>query len=535
MKKLHFIISIFVFTILLGCSSDDSNIDLDGLSAPANISVLTTVTQDNSGKVTFLPTGEGVTQYKISYGDGTSESVYFSAGATITHTYKEGIYKAKIVAMGISGKTTEINKDIIVSFNSPANLVVVITNDVSVSKKITVKATADFALFYDVYFGEAGKPEPVSVNNGESVSYTYKEAGVYTVRVVSKSAAIKTVEHTEQITAKLIVNPTASAPVPPIRLDANVISIYSSKYKDVEGTNFNPNWGQSGSLSEFELAGDKMLNYTNLNYQGIAFADGVKLDVSKMDYIHLDVWTADLEKLAIFLISSTKINGERPVTKDLVANQWTSIDIPISAFTSQDGFTVADIFQLKLVGTPDGKNIYLDNIYFYKLPAESVALPLDFESANLTFGWGGFGTVDASIATNPDKTGANVSDKVVKIDKKTGAETWGGASLNLESVPDFSKGTKVKVNVWSPRTGVDILYKMEVSTSPKDGNGNPTVFIEVHATTTVANAWNVLTFDLTSAASFSTSNKYDRVILFPDFGKSGTGETYYFDDIKQSN
>ena len=76
---------------------------------------------------------------------------------------------------------------------------------------------------------------------------------------------------------------------------------------------------------------------------------------------------------------------------------------------------------------------------------------------------------------------------------------------------------------------------MEVSTSPKDGNGNPTVFIEVHTTTTVANAWQVLTFDLTSAAGFSTANKYDRVILFPDFGQMGTGAIYYFDDIKQSN
>ncbi|MGE6355628.1 hypothetical protein ACQKCJ_17295 [Flavobacterium sp. NPDC079362] len=531
MKKLHFIISIFVFTILLSCSSDDSNLDLEGLSAPTNIAVLTTVTQDNSGKVTFTPTGEGVTQYKINYGDGSPDSDYFSTGATTTHTYKEGVYKSKIIAMGVTGKTTEINKDVIVSFKSPENLVVVITNDVSVSKKITVKATADFALFYDVYFGEPGTTTPVSVNNGESVSFTYKEAGTYTVRIVSKSAAIKTVEHTEQITAILIVNPTASAPTPPNRLDANVISIYSSKYKDVEGTDFNPNWGQSGTLSEFELAGDKMLNYTNLNYQGIELK-GVTVDVSAMDYIHMDIWTADLEKLDIFLISKT--NGEKAVSKNLTANQWTSVDIPISAFTSQ-GLTVADIFQLKLVGTPAGKNVFIDNIYFYKLPAQSVSLPLDFESADLTFGWGGFGNVDASVVTNPNKTGTNVSDKVVKIDKKSQAETWGGASLNLESTPDFSKGTKIKVNVWSPKAGVDILYKMEVSTSPKDGNGNPTVFIEVHATTTVANAWNVLTFDLTSAADFSANNKYDRVILFPDFGKAGTGDTYYFDDIKQSN
>jgi hypothetical protein len=59
-------------------------------------------------------------------------------------------------------------------------------------------------------------------------------------------------------------------------------------------------------------------------------------------------------------------------------------------------------------------------------------------------------------------------------------------------------------------------------------------FVEVEATTTVANSWQIL-FDLTTAASFKTTNAYDRVILFPDFGVTGVGTTYYFDDIKQSN
>lgn len=363
MKKLHFIISLFVLTILLGCSSDNSNIDLEGLSAPINVAALTTVTQDNTGKVTFLPTGEGVTQFKINYGDGSPESGYFSSGATTTHTYKEGTYQSKIIAMGVSGKTTEVAKEVVVSFKAPQNLKVVITNDVSVSKKVTVKATADFALFYDVYFGETGKPEAISANNGESVSYVYKDAGVYTIRVVSKSAAIKTTEYKEDFTAKLVLNPTASAPTPPNRPAGNVISIYSSKYTNVAGTNFFPNWGQSGNYSEFDLNGDKMLNYTNLNYQGIALADNVTVDVSGMDYVHLDVWTADLQKLETFLISKAKV--EKAVSKDLTANQWTSIDIPISAFTSQ-GLTVADIFQLKLVATPAGGNIFIDNIYFYK-------------------------------------------------------------------------------------------------------------------------------------------------------------------------
>jgi hypothetical protein len=60
-----------------------------------------------------------------------------------------------------------------------------------------------------------------------------------------------------------------------------------------------------------------------------------------------------------------------------------------------------------------------------------------------------------------------------------------GASLNLDSKVDFTKGTKVKINVWSPKVGAKILFKTEVSKEPKDGNG--TTFVEVEATTTVAN------------------------------------------------
>jgi hypothetical protein len=541
MKKIYFIISLFVFTILLSCANDNSDIDLDGIPAPENISALTTVTQDNSGKVTFLPKGEGVTQYKVDFGDGSAQSDYFSSGANVTHTYKEGVYTAKIIAMGLNGETTQVDKQVVVSFKAPENLVVTVTNDLSVSKKVTVKASADYALFYDVYFGEAGKPDPVSANNGDPVSYTYAAAGVYTIRVVSKSAAIKTTEYTTEITAKLVLNPTTAAPAPPARQAGDVISIYGSKYTNVAGTNYFPDWGQAGqgsSWAEFDLNGDKMLNYIKLSYQGIALADGTSIDVSGMEYLHLDVWTADLQKIETSLINVGP--SEKPVTKDLTANQWTSIDIPISAFTSQ-GLSVDKIFQLKLVGTPwAGGTVFIDNIYFYKTAAQSIELPLDFESGTLTYAWTGFGDpgfgpIPVSVVTNPDKTGANVSNKVVKVEKPSGSQVWAGASLNLEKTIDFTKGTTVKVNVWSPKVGADILYKMEVSTSPKDGNGNPTVFFEAHATTTTANAWQVLTFDLTAAPNFSTANKYDRVILFPDFGQMGTGSTYYFDDIKQSN
>ena len=541
MKNLKYITSLIVAALIFSCSTENELVDLNALGAPTNISALTTVTQDNTGKVTFLPKGEGVTKFEIYFGDNTSTPAYVNPGETVDHIYKEGKYNAKIVGTTLNGKRTEVTQEVVVSFKAPQNLVVTIENDLQVSKKVNVKATADFALFYDVYFGEAGKPDPISVNNGESVSYIYQNPGVYTIRIVSKSAAIQTTEYTQQFTVTVVSKPFTSAPTPPNRQAADVISIYGSKYTNVAGTNYFPDWGQAGqgsSWTEFDLNGDKMLNYIKLSYQGIALADGTTIDVSGMEFIHMDVWTADLQKIETSLISKT--NGEKPVVKNLVANQWNSIDIPISAFTSQ-GLTVADIFQLKFVGTPwAGGSVFIDNIYFYKTPAALIELPLDFESTTLTYSWAGFGASDfgaipAAVIANPDKSGINVSNKVVKIEKPSGAQVWAGASLNLEAKVDFTKGTKVKVKVWSPKSGAKILYKMEVSTSPKDGNGNPTVFVEVEATTSVTNAWQELIFDLTSSPAFNTANVYDRVILFPDFGVNGTGATYYFDDIKQFN
>lgn len=529
MKKIVYILNMLALILIVSCTNENDLIDVSSVGAPSNISALTTVTQDNTGKVTFLPRGEGVTRYEIFYGDGTTEPGYVTPGGTVDHTYKEGVYDAKIVGTTIDGKRTEVIQKVVVAFRAPENLVVTIENDLTVSKKVTVKATADFALFYDVYFGESGKPDPISANNGESVSYTYQQPGVYKIRVVSKSAAIKTTEYSTDFTVTVVNKPSSSAPTPPNRQAGDVISLYGSKYTNVAGTNFFPDWGQAGqgsSWTEFDLNGDKMLNYINLSYQGIALADGTTINVSGMEYIHMDVWTADLAKIETSLISKT--NGEKPVVKDLVANQWTSIDIPISAFTSQ-GLTVADIFQLKFVGTPWAKgSVFIDNIYFYKSPSALLEYPIDFESTLLTYAWTGFGGMEgkANVVANPDASGINVSNKVLKMEKPSGAQTWAGATLLLDTKIDFSKGTKMKITVWSPKVGAQILFKME-------DKSNSGINFEVPATTTVANAWEVLTFDLTG--KYDATKTYNLLALFPDFGVAGSGSIFYFDDIKQSN
>jgi hypothetical protein len=359
--------TLFSFVLLLaatiscsvpeGIDSDTSFVNT--ATDPAGVSALATITQDNTGKVTLTPRGDGATSYEIYFGDGTAKPAIVNAGGSVVHIYKEGVYKVKVVAIGLTGKKTENTQDINVSFRSPENLVVTIENDKAVSKKVTVKATADFALFYDVYFGDVPNEVPVQANNGESVSHVYATAGTYKIKIVSKSGAIKPTVYEEDFVVTAILAPVASAPTPPTRVAGDVVSIFSSKYSDLANTNFYPNWGQSTQFAEFDLAGDKILQYSNLNYQGIEYAT---TDLTNMQFLHMDIWTANLSNLEIFLIS--RATGEKSIVKSLTANAWTSVDIPLADFVAK-GMSINDVFQFKLVGATAG-TVFIDNIYFFK-------------------------------------------------------------------------------------------------------------------------------------------------------------------------
>jgi len=378
MKTFKYILSTFlVIAVIWSCTEDElNNLDFTNSAvAPTNVSLLLDVTQDNTGLVTMTPNSVGAISYSITFGDDTTEAVDVKQGETIEHIYAEGSYDISVVAVGVTGLKTEFQQPILVSFQAPIfGTEPIIENDAAVSKKVnvTVPNDAQFAMVFDVYFVEDSIETIITGNVGETVSFTYANAGLVDIKVVLKGGAIETVEFIKtdfEVTA--ILAPLNSAPTPPARGAADVISIYGDAYTNVAGTNYNPDWGQSGQgsgFAEFDLNGDKMLQYINLSYQGIGI--GETIDVSGMEYLHMDVWTAAVTVLETSLINGVDGNStEAPVLRDLTADSWTSIDIPISEYTDQ-GLTVDQIFQLKLVGTPwAGGTVFVDNIYFHKAPS----------------------------------------------------------------------------------------------------------------------------------------------------------------------
>lgn len=522
MKAIKYLLSaVLLFSVIWSCDDDFGSIDfVDSAVAPSDLSATFEPTQDNSGVVVITPNGVGVVSYSVDFGDGSSPETV-QQGQSISHTFAEGTYDVKLVGTGITGLKGETTVPLVVSFRAPENLEVVMENSATVSKQVNVTANADFAMSFDVYFGEPGMDDPVSGNIGETVSYVYAEPGVYTVRVVAKGAAIATTEFTQEFEAIAIVQPIASAPDQPNRAEEDVISVFSSKYNDIPDTDYNPDWGQSGQGSGygmFELNGDQMLNYTNLSYQGIQL--GAIQDVTGMEMLHIDIWTADDMSIDIYPLQvGVPQEEEKFVTKQLVKDQWNSFDIPMTEFTDQ-GLAVDQIHQFKFVGNPwAGGTVFIDNIYFWKTATVYADLPITFDSSVETFE----AFLDAEFAIVEDPTDA--TNQVGQITNYGQGWGWEGVKLALDTPIDVSATPTLQMDFHTDTEPHTVLLKLEDSSSPKDGNGNPTVFEEIWVDVNET-GWSNLVFNFTSGLTFDT------VVLFVDGGVYDITGVYYFDNLR---
>ena len=143
----------------------------------------------------------------------------------------------------------------------------------------------------------------------------------------------------------------------------------------------------------------------------------------------------------------------------------------------------------------------------------------------------GTGDVLGSVADDP----VDATNKVGKLVKQMGANTWGGATIYTtladKSVDpiDLTTTKIITLRVYSPAAGQLIMLKVENSV---DGAKN----MEAQATTTVANAWETLTFNYTTptgGAAFNAATVYNKVSVFPMFLLPLSADsTYYFDELK---
>ncbi len=324
---------------------------------------------------------------------------------------------------------------------------------------------------------------------------------------------------------KVTVDPCAGAvPVPNIVDDyecqRNYTQIFygASDLKVVNNPHLTP---ENGSLQVGEY---KDPAGAGTEFAGIGIEFPAPPDLSLYNHLSMQVWSPAANVPFMF-----KLEGSGPGVEifDTLpeANKWYKFDIDFSKYIGTQ-HTKLIVFANVLSATGGGTYFY-DNIRWTRAGyngciANNQSVPSTF--AFKYFANGVLENTYSEVVTNPNPTGINPSDKVVKFVKVGNALPFAGmyTDPNLESPIDWKGVKTVKAKVHMDHIG-NFAVKLEGSATGASG-------IEIPVANTKTNQWEELTFNFAAVAD---NAEYQRLTVFFDLGidATGTDVTSYFDDI----
>ncbi len=343
----------------VSCEKEINNLDVvNGVSAPANVSATFDITQDNTGLVTIIPNAEGAVKYKVTFGDTIPElPTEFALNEAITHNYSEGVYTVGITAIGPTGLTSKIEQDITVTFVAPENLVVTIDQDAVNPRLYSVSATADYAMVFDVYFGDVVNEVPVPILPDSIATHIYTEAGDFILRVVAKSGGTATTEFSDTITIAAASDPVYL----PINFESFSVNYAFEDFggaastvvvnPDASGINVSSTVGQTVKAAGAETWAGSLLTLGN------------PIDFTTNKTFKMKVWspkTGAIIKLKVENLNDGNINHEVDATTT-VSNQWEELEFDFSAIDLGNEYQkVVFFFDFGNVG--DDATYYFDDV-----------------------------------------------------------------------------------------------------------------------------------------------------------------------------
>lgn len=503
-----------------GCKKEtyDDVAFIEQATASDKLNLIFDITQDNTGRVTITPNGEGATYYEVFFGDGTTTPSRVAAGGNVQHTYREGVYTVRLLAYNIKGDVTEFTRQLTVTFRAPENLEVTTAISPASSFILNVSATALYETNFRVFFGDVPNEIPRSFQEGETISHTYAAVGTYTVRVVAVSGGAATTQVTRQIT---IIDPVLL----PLNFESPTLAYNFINFAGgVVSVINNP---QSGGINTSAKVG-RMVKFPGEVYGGSLINLSSPIDFSANKYFRMKVFSPRVGAKVLLKVENSGnpgINFEREVTTT-VANQWEDLVFDYTAINAAQSYNnIVLIFELGTQGDGSANFTFLfDDI---RLVQSVLGLPLNFEATSLNYNFVNFGGGEVTVINNPQSNGINTSTRVGRMIKFPG-EVYGGSVIELAGPMNFSTQKIFRMKVFSPRVGAKVLLKVE-----NQSNGG--ISFEREVLTTVANQWEDMTFDFTP---INTANSYSKIVLIFELGTQGDGTgnfTFYFDDIRLTN
>ena len=172
-----------------------------------------------------------------------------------------------------------------------------------------------------------------------------------------------------------------SAPTP-TRDAANVISIFSDAYNNVEVDYYNGFFNGDGQTTQggtgpggadLIVNGNGVINYTQLNFVGIGtFMNVPSIDATEMTHLHVDINVNEAIQSGDFIrlqllnsVGDGETSGSFTINANiLLQNTWIGLDIPLSSFNGLNDRS--EIGLTFFVSDNTVSDIFVDNIYFFK-------------------------------------------------------------------------------------------------------------------------------------------------------------------------
>jgi molybdopterin-binding protein len=244
----------------------------------------------------------------------------------------------------------------------------------------------------------------------------------------------------------------------------------------------------------------------------------------------IDLTTNNLFKIKVLApvegVLKAKLEGGTSGGKEVDANitktgEWVEYTFNFSSEANANHQKLVLFFNAGV--DTDGKQVYyIDDLKFAKItdPCNGVVTDLsiinDFNcQQNSTIG----GSVSSSIVENPDPSGIDTSDAVLKV-TDNGTDAWDALIFDFGGPMDLSVKNYLKIKILSTRA-VPLLAKLEGGTSGAK---------EVWGAITTTGVWTEYTFDFSDQAA----ENHNKVVLFFNGNQTDgtTTDVYYIDDIR---
>lgn len=529
MKTLKYLLSgLILISTFSGCKKEinDDVSFVQTTATSAKLGAMFTITQDNTGLVTITPNGEGVASFEIAYGHGTAGPVKVLPGGSTSKVYPEGVYDVKITGTNVAGVSTTVTQKLTVTFRAPENLEVTAVIDPTNKYKVNVSAKALYETFFQVYFGDVANEVPTNFLEGQTISKTYAKTGSYTVRVVALSGGAATTTFTRVIT---IVDPV----VLPVTFESTSINY---AWNDFSGGNVTVVANPHNTAANPSTRVAKMVKNAGDPWGGSWIGLGGPIDFSANKVFRMKVFSPRVGAKVLLKVENAG-NGSIAFEKEVlttVANAWEDLAFDYRTINASNQYhNIVIIFDN---GTPgDGSanfTFFMDDIRLTDaMPNSRIDLPVTFDEPGVNYTVTDFGNNQTVDAVDP----TNANNKVKKTTKVNGAETWAGTTIGTSTgfataIPLTASASQMSVRVYSPAAGIRVLLKVEDHTNNQRS-------VETFATTTMAGEWETLIFDFNNqapgTAAFNPNFTYTMASIFFDFGNSGNGKVFYWDDVRK--